>query len=104
VKTSLIRSYKTVLAGRERAPVERSRLHFLLCWLHAIIIERLRYTPIGWTKSYEFNEADQRCALDLIDEYVDKFGARDNVDIDRLPWDAFRSILVQNLYGGKIDN
>lgn len=84
--------------------MERSRLHFLLGWLHAVIIERLRYTPIGWTKVYEFNEADQRCALDLIDEYIDGMGNRNNVDIDKIPWDAFRTILIQNLYGGKIDN
>jgi dynein heavy chain 1 len=53
---------------------------------------------------YEFNEADQRCALDLIDEYIDNMGSRNNVDIDKIPWDAFKTILIQNLYGGKIDN
>lgn len=69
-----------------------------------MIIERLRYTPIGWTKVYEFNEADQRCALDLIDEYIDAMGNRNNIDIDKIPWDAFKTILIQNIYGGKIDN
>lgn len=46
-------------------------MHFLLAWLHAVLLERMRYTPIGYTKVYEFNEADQRCALDLIDEFID---------------------------------
>lgn len=64
----------------------------------------MRYIPVGWTKVYEFNEADQRCALDLIDEYIDALGTRNNVDIDKIPWDAFRTILIENLYGGKIDN
>ena len=60
IKASLSRTYKTVCsAGRsDAAPNERARLHFLLAWLHAVILERLRYTPIGWTKTYEFNEAD----------------------------------------------
>ena len=79
-------------------------MHFLLAWLHAVILERLRFTPIGWTKAYEFNEADQRCSLDLIDEYIDNMGNRPNIDPAKLPWDAFRVILSQNLYGGKIDN
>ena len=101
-----MRTYKTVLspARCDRQPIERSRLHFLLGWLHAVILERLRYIPVGWTKVYEFNEADQRCSLDLIDEYIDALGNRSNVDIDKIPWDAFRTILIENLYGGKIDN
>lgn len=106
IKASLLRTYKTVLspARCDKAPAERSRLHFLLGWLHAVILERLRYTPIGWTKVYEFNEADQRCALDLIDEYIDSFGNRSNIDIEKIPWDAFQTILIENLYGGKVDN
>lgn len=31
-------------------------------------------------------------------------GNRPNIDPAKLPWDAFRVILSQNLYGGKIDN
>lgn len=42
--------------------------------------------------------------MDLIDEYIDSFGSRNNIDIDKIPWDAFKTILIQNLYGGKIDN
>ncbi|EAR94592.2 dynein heavy chain, cytoplasmic protein (macronuclear) [Tetrahymena thermophila SB210] len=106
IKASLQRSFASLLtpARTDRLPRERSRLHFLLAWLHAILLERLRYTPIGYTKVYEFNEADQRCSLDLIDEFVDSLGDRSNIDPDKLPWEAIRTILCQNLYGGKIDN
>lgn len=65
----------------------------MLAWLHAILLERLRYTPIGYTKVYEFNEADQRCSLDLIDEFVDSLGDRSNIDPDKLPWEAIKTIL-----------
>lgn len=75
-----------------------------MSWVHAVILERLRYTPIGWTKVYEFNEADQRCALDLVDELIDSFGERSNLSPDKIPWEAIRTILCQTLYGGKIDN
>lgn len=41
----------------DKHPVERSRLYFLLAWFHAVIQERLRYIPVGWTKIFEFNDA-----------------------------------------------
>lgn len=31
-------------------------------------------------------------------------GSRNNVDIQKIPWDAFKTILIENLYGGKVDN
>jgi len=60
IKASLLRSYaNTVTSQRsDKVPVERSRLHFLVSWFNAVVQERLRYTPIGWSKLYEFNESD----------------------------------------------
>ena len=107
IRYSLIRSYNNVLTSSksERAPAERCKLHFLIAWFHAVIGERLRYTPIGWSKYYEFNEADQRCALDAVDEWIDIFGKdKMNIDPNKIPWDAIRTIISQSMYGGKIDN
>ena len=107
MKASLQRTYGTVLTEKrtEKLPRERPHLHFLLAWTHAVIIERLRYIPIGWTKSYEFNEADQRCAIDLIDECIDQVaGSSANIDPNLIPWQAIKVILTQNIYGAKIDN
>ena len=107
IKHSLIRSYANVLtpAKSEKTPHERCRLHFLLAWFHAVIGERLRYVPIGWSKFYEFNESDQRCALEAIDEWINIY-AKDRVNISpkQIPWDAIRTIIHQSMYGGKIDN
>ena len=107
IKHSLIRSYANVLnpAKSEKAPRERCRLHFLLAWFHAVIGERLRYVPIGWSKFYEFNESDQKCALDAIDEWINIYAKeRDNIKPSLIPWDAIRTIIHQSMYGGKIDN
>ena len=73
MKASLLRTFTTILTPERcnKAPRERAKLHFLLAWLHAVIIERKRYLPIGWSKIYEFNEADQMCALDMIDNLID---------------------------------
>ena len=107
IKHSLIRSYANVLNAQksEKPPLERCRLHFLLAWFHAVIGERLRYVPIGWSKFYEFNESDQRCALDAIDEWINIHGKdKSNIDPSKIPWDAIRTIIHQSMYGGKIDN
>lgn len=42
----------------QKPPVERSRIFFLLSWLHATIQERLRYPGIGWSQAYDFNDSD----------------------------------------------
>ena len=107
IKHSLIRSYANVLtpAKSEKTPHERCLLHFLLAWFHAVIGERLRYVPIGWSKYYEFNESDQRCALEAIDEWINIYSKdRTNIPPKQIPWDAIRTIIHQSMYGGKIDN
>lgn len=107
IKASMIRTFKTVLSQdrTDKAPAERSRLHFLLSWFHAVLGERLRYTPIGWTKVYEFGEADQRCTLDAIDQWIDNISQnRANIPPEKIPWDAIRATISKSLYGGRVDN
>jgi dynein heavy chain 1 len=107
IKASMIRSFKTVLSQErtDKAPAERARLHFMLSWFHAVLGERLRYTPIGWTKIYEFGEADQRCTLDSIDQWIDSVNqGRTNLPPEKIPWDAIRATISNSLYGGRVDN
>ncbi|KAJ3411544.1 hypothetical protein HDV05_002063 [Chytridiales sp. JEL 0842] len=92
---------KESLAGLNQSlkngPVERLRLYFLLAWLHAIIQERLRYAPIGWTKSYEFNDADYVMSLDIIDHWVGIVSqGRSNISPDRIPWEAIRILIMDD--------
>jgi len=76
-----------------------------VAWFNAVVQERLRYIPIGWSKAYEFNQSDQRCVLDCIDEWVDSIGhGREAIDPDTIPWDALRTLVSQSIFGGKIDN
>ena len=59
------------LRDSPQAPSERARLYFLLAWFHAIVQERLRYVPLGWSKRYEFSESDLRVACDTLDTWLD---------------------------------
>ena len=45
---------------------EHSGLYFLVAWFHTVVQECLTYTPLGWSKKYGFNEADLRCAWDML--------------------------------------
>lgn len=86
-------------------PAERARIYILMAWLHAVIQERLRYVPLGWSKRYEFNDADLRSALDTVDTWINNAAkGRANLPPNKIPWAALRSLLSQAVYGGKIDN
>ena len=106
IKAGLQRFFGSIPAARaDKAPAERCRLYGLLSWFNAVVHERLRYTPLGWTKMYEFNESDAACALDVIDQWVDGVaGPRAHVSPEELPWQALRTLLSQSLYGGRIDH
>ena len=109
VKAALRRAFANVLTPDriDKKPIERCRLQFLLGWFHAVVQERLRFAPIGWSKVYEFNEADQRCAVDTLDEWLDRDAGgkeRDHIHPDKIPWDAIKALLSESVYGGKVDN
>ena len=96
----------TVLSDRGmKAPVEKGRLYLLLCFLHAILQERLRYAPtLGWKGLWEFNDSDYECCAFIIDSWIDAIAqGRSNVAPVKLPWDLIRT-LVMEMYGGKVDD
>lgn len=106
IRANLLRTFSTIPASRMmKEPNERSRLYFLLAWFHAIVQERLRYVPLGWSKKYEFNESDLRVACDTLDTWIDATAmGRTNIPPEKVPWDAMQTLLGQCIYGGKIDN
>jgi dynein heavy chain 1 len=78
-------------------------LYLVLAWVHAVVQERLAYVPMGWTEKYEFTEADATHALDVIDSLVDQSsGGRQQLDPEKLPWDAIRATLCRGVFGGRV--
>ena len=75
VRASLKRTLNELPANRmERTPHIRAKAYFRLAWLHALVTERLRFTPLGWSKQYEINESDLRFACDTIDQWIRQEG------------------------------
>ena len=106
IKANLLRTFNAIApAQMMRAPSERSKLYFLLAWFHAIVQERLRYKPLGWSKLYEFNESDLKVAASTLDTWLDSAAqGRNNISPDKIPWDAIQTLFGECIYGGKVDN
>ena len=114
IKATLSRFFTSIAKDRFSIPV-RNRLYLLLGWTHAVIQERLRFVPAGWTEAYEWTEADATHALDVIDSLLDSSsggggtaggggssGRSSSLDPEKLPWDAIRSTLCKGVFGGRI--
>lgn len=106
IKANLLRTFNAIPpAQMMRAPSERSKLYFLLAWFHAIVQERLRYKPLGWSKLYEFNESDLKVAVSTLDTWLDAVAqGRTNISPDKIPWRAIQTLFGECIYGGKVDN
>ncbi|XP_004348847.1 dynein heavy chain [Capsaspora owczarzaki ATCC 30864] len=109
IKANMLRTFSSVPSARMAAqPTERARLYFLTAWFHAVVQERLRYAPLGWSKKYEFTETDLRGAIDTLDTWLAIVSppsqGRTNISPDAIPWEAIRTLLAQSIYGGRIDN
>lgn len=106
LKASLVRAlHSTPEQTMAQEPLERGRVHLLLCWLHAVVVERLRYAPLGWSKRYEFGEADFKTAQDTVDMWIDLTAqGRTHIDPAKIPWEALQELLTSSIYGGRIDN
>lgn len=106
IKANLLDSLRGISGARlKEGPAEKVRLYFLLAWFHAIVQERLRYVPLGWSKIYDFNDSDSSAAQHTIDTWLNTAAkGRANIDPVSIPWDAVRTLIKQSVYGGRVDS
>ncbi|KAI4519311.1 dynein heavy chain [Schizophyllum commune Loenen D] len=106
IKANLLDSLRSIAPTRlSQGPAEKIRLYFLLAWFHAIVQERLRYVPLGWSKTYDFNDSDMAAAFGTIDAWlVAASKGKANVDPATIPWDALRTLVKESVYGGRVDS
>ena len=123
IRANMWDSLSSLSTRAARPPVEKGRLYFLLCFLHAVIQERLRYAPnLGWRGFWEFNDSDvssrlspelenmltlplqYECCAFIIDTWVESTAqGRSNIAPGKLPWEILRTLICET-YGGKIDH
>ena len=98
VKKNLLRTYEAwtpQFIEKGHQPV-RSQALFALAWFHAIIQERRNFIPQGWTKFYEFSNADLRSGADIIDRLCTSTGS--------IQWDFIHGLFENAVFGGRVDN
>lgn len=106
IKANLMDSLRGISSTRLlKGPAEKPRLYFLLAWFHAVVQERLRYVPLGWSKVYDFNDSDLASAFNTIDTWFNSVSqGRANVNPAAIPWEAIRTLIKQSVYGGRVDS
>jgi dynein heavy chain 1 len=88
IRANVLESLRGISPARlSSGPAEKARIFFQLAWLHATVQERLNFAPLGWTKTYEFNDSDFEAALNVIDAWV--ASTRSNIDPSAIAYVAY---------------
>ncbi|POM59710.1 hypothetical protein PHPALM_31519 [Phytophthora palmivora] len=74
---------------------------YVLCFLHAVVLERRKYGKIGWNVSYDFNESDFTISRKLLSLYLYK--AYEDQD-EQLPWGSLKYLIGDAMYGGRVSD
>ncbi|CAL4059761.1 unnamed protein product, partial [Meganyctiphanes norvegica] len=78
--------------------VNRSQALFVLAWFHAILQERRKYIPQGWSKFYEFSFSDLKAGADILDRLYAQAGSGE------IKWNFVHGLFESAIYGGRVDN
>ncbi|CAM4781010.1 unnamed protein product [Rotaria magnacalcarata] len=102
IKRNLLRTFE-IWTPEEfgKGSVARSQILFILAWFHAIVQERRKYIPQGWTKFYEFSQADLRASYEIIHRLCERAGRQSSGEIQ---WNYIHGLFDQAIYGGRVDN
>jgi len=100
IKKNMQRSYESWSSSfvQQKDKNGRAQTLFALAWVHALLEERRKYIPQGWTKFYEFSMADLRAGADIIDRLYKKAGNKG------MKWDFLHGLFENAIYGGRVDN
>lgn len=95
---SLLQKHQPRLAQYKDA--KRLKLRVLMCILNSVLQERRRYLPEGWSRSYDFGDADLDTAMAMVD-WLDGVGRSSSFKVD---WMVLQGLCKHLAYGGRISN
>jgi dynein heavy chain len=74
---------------------KRANIAFGLCYYHAVMIERKKFSSLGWNRNYPFTLDDLRNSDMVVGKYLEN-------NTGKIPWDDLRYIVGEIMYGGHI--
>ena len=112
LRSNLLSSYLTAAeAGVEAVSGVRSgefrTLFFSLCFYHAVVSERRRFGPRGWSHFYEFNASDLTISAQQLQHFLGAHpdrsaGAATGHAAAPIPFEGLRYLTGELNYGGRI--
>ncbi|GMF34281.1 unnamed protein product [Phytophthora fragariaefolia] len=97
LRAGLLRSF-TVLVDQDKldrleSPSWRSLL-FAVCFLHAVVVERRKFGPLGFSVPYEFNAGDMGASLSFLERHL--------YTSPTPSWPTVQYMVAEVHYGGRI--
>eukprot|EP00761_Pharyngomonas_kirbyi_P000786 gb/GECH01000787.1/.p1 GENE.gb/GECH01000787.1/~~gb/GECH01000787.1/.p1 ORF type:complete len:1788 (+),score=484.11 gb/GECH01000787.1/:1-5364(+) len=99
IKASLRRSYTWITQDLLDSVdcIEWRKLLYTLCFMHATVIERKKFGPLGWCVPYEFNHTDLQASITFLQRYLYQ------TDIQKgISWKTVKYMICDVHYGGRI--
>eukprot|EP00388_Colpodella_angusta_P004961 GDKJ01015752.1.p1 GENE.GDKJ01015752.1~~GDKJ01015752.1.p1 ORF type:complete len:1362 (+),score=365.83 GDKJ01015752.1:613-4086(+) len=97
LQANLSRSFKSISDDffEHKSPSKWRKLHYGLCFFHALILERRRFGALGWNIPYEFSEPDRSICARQLQSFLE---AESGV----IPWEALNYMAAEANYGGRV--
>lgn len=99
LKTTMFETFKYIGNDKFNKMVDLQHAYFLLIWFHSIIIERMRYIPISFSKKYDINDSDFEVGVNVIDRVFQA-----NKTKSFMNWEYLAYLIGEITYGSKIDH
>ncbi|CAD8044294.1 unnamed protein product [Paramecium primaurelia] len=97
LKNNMLRSYQQQESDKfeqSKKLKEWKNLFFSLALLHACLLERKKYGPLGWNIGYNFSQHDFEISKEQIHYFLETY--------QDIPWDALNYLIAENNYGGRV--
>ncbi|XP_055390537.1 cytoplasmic dynein 2 heavy chain 1 [Condylostylus longicornis] len=80
--------------------IRMMKLHVVFFILNAVLQERLKYIPQGWSKWYEIGDAETSAALNVL-KWI---SSNNSNNLSKIDWNILRGLTDVIAFGGRIDN
>ncbi|CAG9863949.1 unnamed protein product [Phyllotreta striolata] len=81
----------------EKLSSNSAKIFFVIACVHALFQERRKYIPQGWSKFYDFSDADLSTSVKLVEDIWLNQGVQ-------IQWRFIYGLIADAVYGGRIEN